>query len=577
MSVTIYYDGECPFCARYVRMVRLKDILGPIQMVNLRDDPVVREDLQNAGFDVDQGMVVDRDGTRVGGADAVNLLALLSTPSGLFNRLNQLIFSMPWLAAILYPFLRSGRWLTLFIMGRTGINADEAGAPQILFSFFFSLFSLFHVFNYAFAYGRYPPQVDLIAVFAAALLVLWQPQSARALCLLMLASLISTIAQAPAQSNHTMLRTCVVVGYWLSFGWAMIRAQPIGRIFDNFILAGRGSLLVMYTFGIFHKINSDFLNPELSCATTLWNAMPAPLRLFQGPVIEWLTIYGTFAVEGTIMAALIYRPTRYLGLVCGIGFHLLLGLSDYAAYVAFTTLSIAMHTLFLDRDQALRIAASPEMALIRQKLAQPLYVAAFLTFLVGGALAMYRHDFSLSNLCLLPFVLPLCYLILRYGRDEAEATKPTHSSAAWVIGFAAAGLYFVSAIMPYFGLKTAQSINMFANLRLEAGVSNHLVFSNPPGPWTYLNDVAEIEDAGGSAFLQDYQNRGFAIVYYDLLAHLADNPEVTASFTMAGQQVTGANAASLAEDISTTLHPRWVRKFFHFQPVQLERPEPCTL
>ena len=33
----------------------------------------------------------------------------------------------------------------------------------------------------------------------------------------------------------------------------------------------------------------------------------------------------------------------------------------------------------------------------------------------------------------------------------------------------------------------------------------------------------------------------------------------------------------LAEDIETILHPKWVRKWFHFQPVQLETPEPCNV
>jgi len=49
---------------------------------------------------------------------------------------------------------------------------------QVLFS---SLFSLFHFFNYAFAYGRFPPQIDLIAVFAAAVLVLLRARNRRAL------------------------------------------------------------------------------------------------------------------------------------------------------------------------------------------------------------------------------------------------------------------------------------------------------------------------------------------------------------------------------------------------------------
>jgi len=577
MATQIYYDGECPFCSRYVKMLRLKQSLGQIALVDLREDATKREELQNDGFDLDQGMVVETDGKRVGGADATNALALMSTPSNIFNRLNQMIFAHPLLSAMVYPMLRSGRWLTLFLMGRDGINAAETSSRQVLFSFFFGLFSLFHVFNYAFAYDRYPPAMDLCAVFAAALFLLWRPGSSRALLLLMIASTISTIAQAPAQSNHTMLRTVVIVGYWLSFLWAFVRSQQISAVFDNFILAGRGSLLVMYVFGIFHKINTDFLDPTMSCAVHLWEDMPPPFSSMSGSFIDNSAIYGTYVVEGAIMLGLIYKPTRYLGLVFGIFFHLFLGLSDYAAYIAFTTLSIALHVLWLDRAATDRIGASHEMAYIRDRIQQPMYIAVFLMLLTGGALAMKGHDFSLSNLYLLPFVLPLCFLILKYGRDMAGAAREKFSAAAWVCGIAAAGLYFANGAAPYFGLKTAQSINMFANLRLEGGVSNHVVFANAPGPFTYLDNVAEVTEAEESYFLNDYKRRGFAIVYYDLIAHLADNPDVSVSFTMNGKSFNNVSAADFQTDIDAMVHHPFLRKWFHFQPVQLERPEPCTL
>jgi hypothetical protein len=550
-----------------------------VELVNLRHDAALRDELRNNGFDLDQGMVVEIDGRQLGGADAANALAILSTRSDLFNRLNRLLLSAPALAAIIYPILRSGRWISLFLMGRKGINEEVKGlhSTQVLFSFTFSMFSLFHVYNYAFAYGRYPPQADLVAVFVAAVILLMWPRSSQALFLLMLASLISTIAQAPAQSNHTMLRTMVISGYWLSFIYAFLRGRGQSDIFGNFILAGRGGLLIMYLFGIFHKINSDFLNPNTSCAVVLWREMPSPLNSLEGPLVEYLTIYGTFVAEGMIMLALLIPRTRYLGMVFGILFHLLLAMSDYAAYLAFTTLSISLHVLFLDRAHSLKIMQSPEMAAIRSRIRHPLYQAAALILLILGTLLMVLNAFGLSTLFLLPFVLPLCFLIMRYGRGGSDREELPYGRPAYAIGIVVAGLYFANGFMPYLGLKTAQSINMFANLRLEAGVSNHLIFRDPPAPFRYLENVAVIEDTGGSAFLDWYWNWGFAIVYYDLLAHLSENPELVVSFELNGRQFSSVSSADLRDDIEKTLHPRWVRKWFHFQPVQLERPEPCTI
>lgn len=118
---------------------------------------------------------------------------------------------------------------------------------------------------------------------------------------------------------------------------------------------------------------------------------------------------------------------------------------------------------------------------------------------------------------------------------------------------------------------------MFANLRLEAGVSNHLVFSKPPGPFHYLEEVAVITDSGNDSFFQSYQIRNFGIAFYDLLGHLNDNPGVSVSFVMNDQFYSNVTSANFENEISTTLHNRWLRKWFHFLPVQLEQPEPCTL
>lgn len=54
----------------------------------------------------------------------MNLLALLSTPSSTFNRVNGLIFRSPTASRILYPVLRAGRNATLRLLGRRRIRPD---------------------------------------------------------------------------------------------------------------------------------------------------------------------------------------------------------------------------------------------------------------------------------------------------------------------------------------------------------------------------------------------------------------------------------------------------------------------
>ena len=149
--------------------------------------------------------------------------------------------------------------------------------------------------------------------------------------------------------------------------------------------------------------------------------------------------------------------------------------------------------------------------------------------------------------------------------------------AAMVIGTVVSVLFFANCAMPYLGLKSAQAVNMFANLRLEGGVSNHLVLPHPPGPFGYLEDIAVIEDSGGDAELEGFRRGGYGIVYHDLLVRLQQNPELVVSFVRDGRTYERVGAADLADDSAELLHPEWFRKWFHFQPAALEMPEPCNV
>ena len=358
----------------------------------------------------------------------------------------------------------------------------------------------------------------------------------------------------------------------------MVRASNRSTVFASLTVAGRGALLVMYVFGIFHKINADFLNPATSCAVALWRRMPEPLRWLEGPLIDHMTVYGTFAAEGTIIWMLLTPRLRHYGVVAGILFHLLISLSGYAMYISFTMLSISLHTLFPDCESAKRIVASKGMNILRIRLFDPVYATIACLLIAGLTLAAFAGNYSLVTLLALPMVLPFCVPVVRYGAPQKpplSASRPRNNRPSVVIGAAVTAIFFANCSMPYLGLKSAQAINMFANLRLEGGTSNHLILSQPPGPFRYLEDIAEIENGGCDAGLDWYRRNDHAIVYYDLLVRLLNDPELVVSFTRGGRAFESVSAADLADDVSRLLHPAWVRKWFHFQPVSLDRPEPC--
>jgi len=117
-GIKIIYDGECPFCSRYVMMTNLRQSVGDVELINLRSGhPLVRE-IQATGLDLNEGMLARYGGKDYFGADCMHLLSLLSSRDTMMERTVSRIFSNEKLAHGLYPFLRFGRNLTLKLLGR---------------------------------------------------------------------------------------------------------------------------------------------------------------------------------------------------------------------------------------------------------------------------------------------------------------------------------------------------------------------------------------------------------------------------------------------------------------------------
>ncbi|WP_370649431.1 thiol-disulfide oxidoreductase DCC family protein [Neorhizobium galegae] len=117
-ALTIIYDGECPFCSQYVKLLKLRDAVGKVELVNARDKHPAVDIVRSAGVVLDNTMAILQGGRIYSGAECVTRLALLSTGSGIFNRFNSFIFRHPTVSRAAYPLLRSGRALALRLLGR---------------------------------------------------------------------------------------------------------------------------------------------------------------------------------------------------------------------------------------------------------------------------------------------------------------------------------------------------------------------------------------------------------------------------------------------------------------------------
>ncbi len=121
-EILLIYDKECPACNNYCQVIRIREDIGELKIVDARENSQVLDEITKMGLDIDQGMVLKMGGKIYYGSDAIHTLALISSRSGIFNRVNYWLFKSKTLSFILYPVLRSCRNLLLKILGKTKIN-----------------------------------------------------------------------------------------------------------------------------------------------------------------------------------------------------------------------------------------------------------------------------------------------------------------------------------------------------------------------------------------------------------------------------------------------------------------------
>jgi predicted DCC family thiol-disulfide oxidoreductase YuxK len=117
-AALIVYDGECILCQSYARLLRLRETVGKVDLVDARSSDPRVSSYWRQGYDLNEGMLFVHRGKAYYGSDALHALAGLSSLSSWFNRLNRALFTSRTASTALYPFLKLGRRLILFSCGK---------------------------------------------------------------------------------------------------------------------------------------------------------------------------------------------------------------------------------------------------------------------------------------------------------------------------------------------------------------------------------------------------------------------------------------------------------------------------
>ena len=345
--------------------------------------------------------------------------------------------------------------------GRLGISAEDfRAAPHGFFLFALGLFGFFHWLYYAFAHSFTAyPTTHLMG--AAGLILALFPLARLPFFILVAAMAMDSVLQAPVLSNHTMLKNFLLLAILAAGLETLLRRESWIFFIQRFAPAGRWLLIGMYFYGVFHKINTGFLDPEVSCATALWREMPFPEFVRENVFLHVTGIWATFIFEGAIVALLLFRPTRHLGIFFGIAFHSLLAISGYAFYPTFSTLTIALHCLFLPAWAHIRVAENSRVMHALQRLRSPggLLLCAVIASVIAGYAALGMLISTALGWVLI--IAPFAFLVLHFGRESIDTPVSGNDfrvlpagvlalTPAWIPILAA--LFFFNGATPYLGL-----------------------------------------------------------------------------------------------------------------------------
>ncbi len=389
------------------------------------------------------------------------------------------------------------------------------------------------------------------------------------------------LANSPIASNNQLTAFAVSLVVLCAAATVYLRRDAENRetLFQTIAGPGRWILAAMYFYGIYHKINADFLTPQVSCASALYDALATPFGLNGWTLGQYGAIYATFLIEGIAMIALFTPRWKRLGMLIGIPFHIIIGWTGYAYYKDFSTIVLFLYALFLPREAL--IAALSAAA---DKLGGKAKAARIgLTVLAGGVLAYFAATGALFDLSrarpthegfFLAFTVYAigfyAFIVAFVPRSAASNELPLIARPAWLMIVPA--LYFLNGLNPYLGLKTESSIAMYSNLHTEDGQTNHLIHGQLPLGFNYQNDIVTPLWSNSPEFDRQYIAEGHALVRFEFDRLLAQSPGLMVRFRHDG--VTRINDGKWTNTYLAASPLE--RKYLRFKPVDYNRPKVCT-
>lgn len=439
--------------------------------------------------------------------------------------------------------------------------------------------------------GLFPSVVTWLTV-ATALLLIMRPRATILLIALSTLMLTRYAMHMPVASNNKMISAFMNAGVLIIAAQAYLTLGPgqVARevLYERMRVVGRALLAVMYFYGIFHKINTDFFDPRVSCAVALYTPLAGGFGLGESLAGKYLAIWSTFIVETITLVALYWKRYFAVGLIFGLVFHFVIPISAYSWYMDFSSLVLALYVLSVPREVSAEFYEGCARLFrgLRERLGEIGIVLPFTIVVALAASLVLALKYLNPEVRAAPFHLwQSMWVLLWVIYGGVTMVLLVHASLdhlpwhgrhparqpLWLYLIPLA--LFVWCASPYVGLRTEGTIAMFSNLHTEGGVTNHLVIRKPAEWFGYQKDVAMIRDASDPAMQRLAARGDHGLVMHSLQEYLRKHPTQWVTYELDGVRHEKVMAGSPA----LPPPPNWIeRTFLIFKPVDFARPKVCT-
>ena len=256
------------------------------------------------------------------------------------------------------------------------------------------------------------------------------------------------------------------------------------------------------------------------------------------------------------------KRTRFTGVVLGLAFHSLLSFDLGQHIYDFTGVLFPLFLLWLPSSKLDPLGEYlPERTQFVVGVTLSLFVVA--TVLPASDVTFVLLTRAVFLLWI-PYALGLTAFVVRLGGESADVSLKPSNAVSWVV----VGLVVLNGLGPYLEFKSANAWNMYSNLAVVDGESNHWVIRRGFPIGDALADPIEVvatDDPG----LQLYIGSGWLIPERNFADYLADHPEAQVEFVQSGVTRRGVGAEFAAE------RPVFLAKFALLRSVDVNDPVRC--